>query len=210
MNHLLSDECSDWTTSQIQAAFGAVQAERHDRVQWLVDDAHKTQEMQAKATPLLSIFGPILGRLINTDVALRLGGRKLVDATRVNSLPIPHHEHNVPFTDELPAKPLSSWISIGFGILSQGALFRLANQILLPFELPTTFAGAPLVRHYTGHKTVDKILSVLVAVFGIPLASQNNAVTLQFLAFTPVLFSTVLDWTLESYRAGSKSLLTSL
>ncbi|RBR26328.1 uncharacterized protein FIESC28_00828 [Fusarium coffeatum] len=209
VNHLLSDECSDWTTSQIQAAFSAVQAERHDRVQWLVDDAHKTQEMQAKATPILSVLGPILGRLINTEVALRLGGRKLVDATRVNSLPIPHHDHKVPFTDELPAKPLSSWIPIGFGILSQGALFRLANQILLPFELPTTFAGEPLVRHYTGHKTVDKILSVLVAVFGVPLASQNKAVTLQFLAFTPVLFSTVLDWTLESYRGGSKGLLSS-
>jgi hypothetical protein len=210
INHLLS-ECPNWTNSEIEAAFSAVQEERHDRVQWLVDDAHKTQQMHAKATPLLATIAPMLARLLNTDTVLRLSGRKVVDATHVNSLPIPQRPHTVPFKDELPAKPLSlAWLPLGLGVLGQGALFRLANQILLPLQIPTTFGGEALVTHFTGVKTVDKILSALGAVFGVLLQPENKTARLQWIAFTPLLVSTTLDWSLESYRAGSKGLITSL
>ncbi|OBS27896.1 hypothetical protein FPOA_01838 [Fusarium poae] len=208
LNHLAS-ECPNWSDSEIKAAFGAVQNERFDRVQWLVDDAHKNQQMHAMATPLLAFIAPKLAGLINTDTAMRLAGRKFVDGTHVHSLPIPERAHSVPFTDQLPAKPFSSTYLLGLGVLSQGALFRLANQVLLPLQIPTTFAGETLVTHYTGVATVDKILAVLGAVFGVLLQPENREARLQWIAFTPLLVSTTLDWTLESYRAGSKGLVTS-
>ncbi|ENH71781.1 Zeaxanthin epoxidase, chloroplastic [Fusarium oxysporum f. sp. cubense race 1] len=175
VNHLTSDECADWSNAQIEAAFTAVQDERFERVQWLVNDAHKTQQMQAMATPFLATI-----------------------------------EHTIPFNDELPCRPISwSWLPIGLGVLSQAALFRLATQILGPLEIPTTFGGEPLVKYYTGFRIVDKILKNLVAVFGVPLASNNMAANLQWVSFTPLLLSTTLDWTLESYRVGSKGFITS-
>ncbi|KAF5583345.1 zeaxanthin epoxidase [Fusarium subglutinans] len=210
VNHLTSDECSDWSNVQIEAAFAAVQEERFRRVQWLVNDAHKTQQMQAMATPFLATIGPILARLSSTQTVLELGARKFIGATRISSIPVPQREHTIPFNDELPSQPLSwTWLPTGLGIIGQAAIFRLATQILRPLEIPTTFGGEPLVKHYTGLVTLDKILTHLVAVFGVPLASGNMAANLQWISFTPLLLSTTLDWTLESYRVGSKGLLTS-
>ncbi|KAF4960847.1 hypothetical protein FGADI_680 [Fusarium gaditjirri] len=210
VNHLTSDECSDWNDAQIEAAFAAVQDERFQRVQWLVDDAHKVQQTQAMATPFLAVVGPILARLTSSQSVRQLIARKVVGATRINSIPLPQREHTVPFNDELPCRPLSwSWLPVGLGVASQAALFRLAIQILGPLQTPTGFGGEPLVNHYTGFRIVDKILKALVAVFGVPLASGNAASNLQWISFTPLLLSTTLDWTLESYRVGSKGLLTS-
>ncbi|KAF5231688.1 hypothetical protein FANTH_13294 [Fusarium anthophilum] len=211
VNHLTSDECLDWSNAQIEAAFAAVQEERFQRVQWLVNDAHKTQQMQAMATPFLATIGPILARLSSTQTVLQLGACKVVGATRLNSTPVPRREHTIPFNDELPSQPLSwTWLHTGLGMIGQAAIFRLATQILGPLEIPTTFGGEPLVKHYTGFGIADKILTHLVAVFGVPLASGNVAANLQWISFTPLLLSTTLDWTLESYRVGSKGLLTSL
>ncbi|KAF5632679.1 zeaxanthin epoxidase chloroplastic [Fusarium sp. NRRL 52700] len=210
VNHLISDSCADWSNTQIEAAFSAVQEERFDRVQWLVNDAHKIQQIQAMATPFLAAIGPIVARLSSTLTVLGLTARKLVGATRISSIPVPQREHTIPFNDELPSQPLSwTWLPTGLGVTGQAAIFRLATQILRPLEIPTSFGGEPLVKHYTGLVTVDKILTLLVAVFGVPLASRNEAANLQWISFTPLLLSTTLDWTLESYRAGSKGLLTS-
>ncbi|WZH45342.1 FAD_binding_3 domain-containing protein [Fusarium acuminatum] len=209
VNHLISDIAPTWEISKIGAAFKAVQEERNERVQWLVDDAHKNQQMQAMATPLLAFVGPLLG-LLDTSTALRISGNKNLAAGRVNSIPLPRREHSVPFNDELPARPLSlTWLPVGLGALTQGVLFRLSNKILLPLQIPTTFGGAPLLDHYTGVGIADKILSALVAVFSIPLASDHREANMQWIAFTPLLLSTTLDWTVESYRNGLKGLLTS-
>jgi hypothetical protein len=210
VNHLISDIAPKWEISKIEAAFKAVQEERNERVQWLVDDAHKNQQMQAMATPLLAFVGPLLG-LLDTSTALRISGNKNLAAGRVNSIPLPRREHSIPFNDELPARPLSlTWLPVGLGALTQGVLFRLSNKILLPLQIPTTFGGAPLLDHYTGVGIADKILSALVAVFSIPLASDHREANMQWIAFTPLLLSTTLDWTVESYRNGLKGLLTSL
>ncbi|XEU99341.1 hypothetical protein FSHL1_004628 [Fusarium sambucinum] len=208
INHLLSG-CPNWSDSEIKAAFSAVQDERFDRVQWLVNDAHKNQQMHAMATPLLAFIAPRFSGLINTNTAMRLAGRKFVDGTHVHNLPIPEKAHSVPFTDQLPARPFSSTALLGLGVLSQGALFRLANQVLLPLQIPTSFAGGALVTHYTGVVAIDKILAALGAVFGVLLQPENRMARLQWIAFTPLLVSTTLDWTLESYRVGSKGLPTS-
>ncbi|KAF5528824.1 zeaxanthin epoxidase chloroplastic, partial [Fusarium phyllophilum] len=206
VNHLTSDECSDWSNAEIEAAFSAVQEERFQRVQWLVNDAHKTQQMQTMATPFLATIGPILARLSSTQTVLQLGARKVVGAIRINSIPVPQRAHAIPFNDELPSQPLScSWLPTGLGATSQAAILRLATQILGPLEIPTTFGGEPLIKCYTG----VKILTTLVAVFGVPLASGNEAANLQWISFTPLLLSTTLDWTLESYRVGSKGFITS-
>ncbi|QPC80413.1 hypothetical protein HYE68_011165 [Fusarium pseudograminearum] len=211
VNHLISDTCSSWSTPEIEEAFSSVRKERFERVQWLVNDAHQTQQTHAKTTPYLAAVGPLIARLMDTETYVRLGGLKYQGATRISNIPMPQREHKAPFDDELPAKPRPwNWFPTVLGVLSQGALYRLGKQILLPsLQVPTTFGGDPLVQHYTGVGTLDELLRILVAVFGVPLASNNTAANLQWISFTPLLLSTILDWNLESYRVGSKGLLTS-
>ncbi|KAM0553211.1 hypothetical protein ACHAPJ_007498 [Fusarium lateritium] len=169
------------------------------------------QQMQAMATPLLALIAPILPHFMSTETTLQLASRKYVGASRLNSIPLRQREHTVPFNDELPARPLSlGWLPTGLGVLSQGALFRLSGQVLPALQVPTTFDGGPRLDQYTGIGIVDKILSTLVAVFGVPLTSPKRAPLIQWISFTPLLLSTTLDWTVESYRVGSKGFLTSL
>ncbi|KAF4991681.1 hypothetical protein FGRMN_7654, partial [Fusarium graminum] len=209
-NHLLEDAGPDWSIPELNTAFKTVQDERVERVKWLVEDAHKNQQIQAMATPLLAIVAPVLARLITTPIAFQLSSQKFVDAPRINSLPTPKRDHTFPYNDELFAKPLhSGWLTTGLGILSQAALFRLASQILPRVKSPNTFGGEPLLRNYTGIKVVDKILTILVAVFGVPLTSDRKASLIQLISFTPLILSSTLDWTIESYRNGFQGLLTS-
>ncbi|KAF5681260.1 zeaxanthin chloroplastic [Fusarium heterosporum] len=209
-NHLIEDVGPDWSTADLNAAFKTVQDERVERVKWLVADAHKNQQMQAMATPLLAIMAPVLVRLITTPIAFQLSSQKFIGAPRINSLPVPKRDHTFPYDDELFAKPLlSGWLTTSLGIFSQAALFRLASQILPRLKFPTTFGSEPLLRNYTGIKVVDKILTILVAVFGVPLTSNRKASLIQLITFTPLLLSSTLDWTIESYRDGSQGLLTS-
>ncbi|CEI63635.1 hypothetical protein FVEN_g6763 [Fusarium venenatum] len=210
VNHLLSDTSPEWTNAEITAAFNSVQNERFERVKWLLQDSHDTQKMHALATPFKAIVAPLLPYLIDTEASLQLAASKLVNASRLNRIPIPQRDHTIPYNDELPAQPLASnWPSVGLGVLSQGVLYRLASQILTPLQIPTTFGSDTLVNDYTGVKSVDDVLSMLVAAFGVPLTALGKAPQIQWISFTPLLLSTTLDWTIESYRVGSKGFLTS-
>lgn len=211
VNHLLSKSNLNWSDSEISAAFSAAQSDRCDRVSWLVADAHEFQQKHALATPVWKVMARILPLFIDGDAAFHFSGQKFVGASRLEGLPIIKRQHSVPFDDELPEKPLRpTWLLTGLGAVTQGILYRLSNKLLLPLQVPTTFEGAPLREHYTGIESVDKILTVLVSVFGVPLAGHNKARLVQWVSFTPLLMSTTLDWTMEAYRPGAKGLLTSL
>ncbi|KAJ4177887.1 hypothetical protein NW755_013576 [Fusarium falciforme] len=211
VNHLLSKRNLNWSDSEINAAFSAAQNDRHDRVSWLVADAHEYQQRHALATPLWRVVARILPLFINGDAAFHVSGQKYVGASRLDGLPVVKRQHAVPYDDELPVKPLRpTWLLTGLGGMTQGILYRLSKKLLLPLQVPTTFEGAPLRDHYTGIGSVDKILTVLISVFGVPLAGHNKARLVQWVSFTPLLLSTTLDWTIEAYRAGAKGLLTSL
>jgi hypothetical protein len=153
----------------------------------------------------------ILPLFINGDAVFHVLGQKYVGASRLDRLPVVKRQHAVPYDDELPDKPLRPvWLLTGLGVITQGILYRVSNKLLLPLQVPTTFEGAPLRDHYTGIGSVDKILTVLVSVFGVSLAGHNKARLVQLVSFTPLLLPTTLDWTIEAYRAGAKGLLTSL
>ncbi|KAJ4328585.1 hypothetical protein N0V84_000944 [Fusarium piperis] len=211
MNHLFPDECPKWNDAHISAAFKAVQDDRFDRVSWLIKDAHETQRMQAMATPIQAVLTPILPYFISNETTLRLAASKFVGANHLNNIPLPQRDHTVPFNDELPAQPLSSfkWASAGLGVLSQGCLCWLSGRALRHSPVPTTFGSASLIKKWTGIQGIDSVLSVLVAAFGVPLTSPKEAPLVQWLSFIPLVFSTTLDWTVQSYRAGSAGLLTS-
>ncbi|KAL2684482.1 hypothetical protein Neosp_005560 [[Neocosmospora] mangrovei] len=211
VNHLLSKRNLNWSDSEIDAAFSVAQNDRHDRVSWLVADAHEYQQRHALATPLWRGVARVLPLFINGDAAFHISAQKYVGASRLDGLPVVKRQHSVPYDDELPEKPLRpTWFLTGLGVMTQGILYRLSNKLLLPLQVPTTFEGAPLRDNYTGIGSVDKILTVLVSVFGVPLAGHGKSGLVQWVSFTPLLLSTTFDWTMEAYRAGAKGLLSSL
>ncbi|KAI8724340.1 FAD-binding-3 domain-containing protein [Fusarium sp. LHS14.1] len=211
VNHLLSKMNLNWSDSEIDAAFSVAQNDRHDRVSWLVADAHEYQQRHALATPLWRGVARVLPLFINGDAAFHISAQKCVGASRLDGLPVVKRQHSVPYDDELPKKPLRpTWLLTGLEVMTQGILYRLSNKLLLPLQVPTTFEGAPLRDNYTGIGSVDKISTVLVSVFGVPLAGHSKAGLVQWVSFTPLLLSTTFDWTTEAYRAGAKGLLTSL
>lgn len=167
--------------------------------------------MHALASPLWAAVARILPLIVSNDAGLHMAGQKLLGASRLESIPIVKREHAVPFDDELPKKPVSRrWLLTGLAVLTQGTLYLLSNKLLLPLQVPSTFDGAPLRDHYTGVGAVDRILKILVSIFGVPLVGHNRAQMIQWVSFAPLLFSTALDWTIEAYRVGAQGLLTSL
>ncbi|KAK7425598.1 hypothetical protein QQZ08_007921 [Neonectria magnoliae] len=210
-NHLFSKKNSPLTRSGIHEIFGNTQNDRFERVSALVADAHYRQQNDALETPLLAFLATVLPRLMSQEATLQLWSNKLVGATRLEMFPVPKRGHSIPFNDELPAKPLgSTWLPTGLAAICQWALYRLSNKILLPLEAPPSFAGAPLRQRYLGIGSLDKLFSTLVSIFGVPLAGPDPAPRMQLIYFMPVIFSSLVDWTIESYRAGSAGLLVSL
>lgn len=198
------------TRSDVQGIFSNTQNDRFKRVSFLVADAHAQQRNDALETPFLALMAQVLPRIMSQEATLQLGSNKLVGATRLEMVPVTKPGHLIPFDDELPAKPLgSNWLPTSLAAICQCALYYLSNKILLPLEVPQSFAGAPLRQQYLGIGVLDKLLSTLVSIFGVPLAGPNRAQRLQLIYFTPVIFSSIVDWTIESYRAGADGLLIS-
>ncbi|KAH7016712.1 hypothetical protein EDB80DRAFT_826985 [Ilyonectria destructans] len=209
-NHLFPKKDSDLTRSDVQGIFSNTQTDRFKRVSFLVADAHAQQQNDALETPFLALMARVLPRIMSQELTLQLGSNKLVGATRLEMVSVPNRGHLIPFDDELPAKPLgSTWLPTSLAAICQCSLYWLSNKILLPLEAPQSFAGAPLRQQYLGIGVLDKLLSTLVSIFGVPLAGSNRAQKLQLIYFAPVIFSSIVDWTIESYRAGADGLLIS-
>ncbi|KAF4972989.1 hypothetical protein FZEAL_9449 [Fusarium zealandicum] len=209
MNRLTSSDFT-WSDSDVNAAFSSTQEERIKRVSDLVTVAHLSQQRDAMATPLLGVMARTLPRFLDVEIFLDVSFWKLTDSTRLKMLPMLVREHTIPFKDELPAEPLPlPWLPAALGLLFQGALYRLSSSLLPPLEAPVSFNGAPLRQRYCGIEPVDKILSIMVSVFGVVVAGNNLAAKTQLLCFAPLLLSTALDWTIQSHRVGRRWLPTS-
>lgn len=213
MNHLtelLQSKGDRLSDHDIDTMFSSVQASRFERASWLVREAHKHQQHDAMETLSLQLQGTILPRFLDTEAALNLASAKFVGASRINALPVPPRYHSIPYEDELPARVLQpKWISGAFGVLSQAGLFWLSGRMLgHGFQVPTTFVGAPLRQSYLGIPAVDGVLSMLVSVFGACVFAPDKVLHVQIGYFMPVIATSVLDWTIDSYRLSDNSMKT--
>ncbi|KPM42081.1 hypothetical protein AK830_g4464 [Neonectria ditissima] len=209
-NYLVSKKDSALSRSEIHDIFSNTQNDRFQRVSSLVADAHARQQNDAHETPLLAFLARVLPRIMSQEATLQLLSNKLVGASRLEMFPVPKRGHSIPYNDELPAKPLrSTWLPTSIAAICQYTLYQFSNKLLLPLEIPSSFAGVPVRRQFLGIGFLDELLSTLVSVFGVPLTGPNQAQKLQLAYFTPVIFSSVVDWTIESYRAGGGGTLIS-
>ena len=192
--------------------FCKVQADRFERASWLVREAHKFQQRDALETLDLQFKGSVISRLLDTEAVLNMSSSKLVGAQRLRGLPVPPRYHSIPYEDELPAPVFkSAWLSSALGVVSQAGLFLAAGRILDmgSLRIPSTFAGEPLRQAYTGIAAVDQILATLVAVFGEAVFPRTDlAQHVQIAYFLPIIGTSVLDWTVDSYRLSDNEMKT--
>lgn len=198
------------TDEDIDAMFRRVQKSRHERASWLVKEAHARQQADALETLGLHFQSTVLPRFLDNEAVLSFASAHVIGAPKINSLPVPLRYHSIPFEDELPARVLKpAWISSALGLLSQAGLFWLAGKTLGPgLQVPSSFAGAPLRKTYLGVPAVDGMLSMLVSVFGTSIFSPDRGLRVQFAYFMPVIATSMLDWTIDSYRFSDNSMKT--
>lgn len=103
---------------------------------------------------------------------------------------------------------VAKWTSRLVACVWLGALAYFARQCLVPPQSALhTFAGGPLLQHYTGLKPVDKVLAKLVSAFSFLTEAEDPAVHLQLRYFAPLLGAAVLLWTIEGWRTDHRYVL---
>jgi hypothetical protein len=210
LTELLHDKSDELSDQDIDAMFCRVQKSRHERASWLVKEAHKRQQADALETLPLHLKSTVLPHILDSEAAFSLASAHMIGASKINSLPVPSRYHSIPFEDELPARVLKpAWISSAFGLLSQAGLFWVAGRTLgRGLQIPNLFAGAPLRRTYLGVSAVDGLLSMIVSVFGASVFAPDREMRIQIAYFMPVIATSMLDWTIDSYRLSENSMKT--
>ena len=210
LTELLQSKGDNPDDQDIDAMFCKVQESRYRRASWLVSEAHARQQADALETLSLRFESTVLPRFLDSEAVFNIASSKFIGAPRIKSLPVPSRYHSIPYEDELPARVLKpAWIPSAFGLLSQAGLFWVAGRTLgQGFQIPSSFAGAPLRHTYLGVPAVDGVLSMLVSVFGASIFAPDRALRVQIGYFMPVIATSVLDWTIDSYRLSDNSMKT--
>ena len=192
------------TDEQIESAFSEVQSLRQDRAQQAVDIAKDVQSVEAMQVPGASLMVKIMLPLLTKDMRLERQSGVIVDAVRVDNLPMPYREHYVPYVDELPAKPIRKAKFSKLAVLASfSGLFWLANNGLQVGSRPAEFRGQPFKIINTGVSPVDSQLTTIIDAFSMSVASPDPARYLQALYLVASLTPAILIWLVEGYRRGN-------
>ncbi|CAG9948074.1 unnamed protein product [Clonostachys rosea f. rosea IK726] len=194
------------TNKEIEALFEKTQEQRFDRVSYLISLAHKRQQSDALETPIHELLAKTLPVVLPREIVMEELSRVVVGAEHLHILPKPTGAHSRPWGDELPAAPFAApWILGGLGFSAQAYLFWLSGKAMSNLTIPLDFMGGDFRKEYVHVKSVDGLLSVLVRAFG-KVLSPSTPERMQLLYFMPVIMSTILDWMIDGYRAGSQGL----
>ena len=189
---------------QIDSAFSEVQSLRQERAQQAVDIAKDVQNVEAMQVPGASLMVKIMLPLLTKDMRLERQSGVIVDAVRVDNLPMPYREHYVPYVDELPAKPIrKAWVPKLAVLASFLGLFWMANNSLQIGAVPARFSGQPFNTIYAGVSPLDSRLDNRVNSFSLSVASKDPAQSLQAAYLVASLTPSILIWLLEGYRRGN-------
>lgn len=151
------------SAADIDAVFRDTQAVRFERAKRFVKFSHDQQTFNAPSGPLGLLRLRLAPWVVSEETLLEAQVNISMDAVRVEGLPVPFHPHYVPWTDELPARPMrGSWIPRAVVGLAMLALWYVAGYGLKsPEDVPGSFLGHPFREFYTGHQATDQLLTAL-------------------------------------------------
>lgn len=119
---------------EISTAFARVQDQRFDRVKILVDKSTAAGQADSFTSPM----DEFVARHVtpNLDPVAGITGlmEDFVGGARLESAPVPFRPKMIPFNDELPSRPLKSWVSKTMTALTALSLAAMAYQLTRAWE----------------------------------------------------------------------------
>ncbi|KFA74418.1 hypothetical protein S40288_03978 [Stachybotrys chartarum IBT 40288] len=194
------------TNTDIEKVFRKTQDARHERAHLVVDAAHEVQALMAYENPLLSTIAlqVVLPNAGNEFMLSKLGDI-FAGGASLRHMPMPNRPREVPFNDELPAKPVATRTSkIVLGAF-MAAMSLIALSTTATFQLPLPQFQAPIVSGFFGKDNFfTNYLNSLVSAISQPLVDTYPAARLQLLNFASQLIAPLLVYTIEGYRLGNQ------
>ncbi|KAK7973544.1 FAD binding domain protein [Apiospora saccharicola] len=182
---------AELTDRDIGHIFTKVQSSRFARAQQIVALSHRMQALNAYEKPLLSTWAwRVASPLYGDEAALSKLGLALKDGTTLKRLPVPFRPRAIPYTDELPERPLAAQL---------GARVRLLYLALVGLLLLLSF------RKFLGlfpwlHQVS---LTYTMGEGGAP-GSYGICIVLS------QLVAPALKYTIEGYRTGNRGCFISV
>lgn len=189
----------------VESVFRDTQAVRFERAKKFVKFSHEQQDFNAPTGSLGFLGIHMAPWLLSEEIITEMQVQMAVDAVRIEGLPVPFHPHFIPWTDELPAKPIKhSWIpraivALALLTLTYGAGYGIREMK----NLPESFLGHPFREFYTGNQGVDGLLRLLARVFSLVVGSPDLQTRLQIAYFLLIMTPMVLIWMVEAHRRGN-------
>ncbi|OGM44898.1 FAD binding domain protein [Aspergillus bombycis] len=207
------DNLSD---QDIEDILRETQTNRYDRAQSIVRSAHDMQALNAYENPLVStIANNLILPFVGDEFVLNQMGKTFVGAATVEELDVPRRSKVIPFSDELPAKPIDQSMSrlIRWGFIgSMGlVLFVTTKAFRLPFSsLGGWGESSSVIISWLGDSPRQEFLNKLVSVLSFPILDKDPSARLHLINFLPQLISPLLIYTIEGYRLGNQGSLLAL
>lgn len=197
--------------ADIQAVFAETQAVREKRTQHLLNKAKMMQSFDSLDILIAPLIAKFVIPNLTDDMALQVVGLDTVEGTRLESFPMPKRPRYLPFTDELPTKPMKDvWFLKAFTALLFSFILYLSWFVLKdPGISCNGLSGTALQRVYTGIAWIDQRLADTVQVAYIATHRENPCQKLQVAYFMASLLPTILIWTIEGHRQGNHLSLAS-
>lgn len=172
---------------EISATFAQVQEQRFDRVKTLVDRATAAGQADSFATPMDELFARYVMPHLDSVTSLSGLMDEFVDGVRLDNVSVPFRPKLVPFSDELPSRPLRAAFSM---IVAPLTAILLATMSLYLIRT-TGFEKWPDPKDMVSSSWFDKASG----------SDSTKALIYHVLVYATIFFM----WTLDSQRVGNGS-----
>jgi hypothetical protein len=203
------DGLIDLSDKDIHEVFNQVQSARFNRANMIVDHSHSMQSLFAYENPVVStVVWGLLGPLSGDEGTLSRMAPVYLDGTTLEQLPVPYRPREIPFSDELPAKPIgkkiSNYVRLGFTGGMGLALLATTKALRVPLEDVSALGKASAHIQWFGDNAASNVLRLVVSLFGIPVFDGSPAMRIHLWNFLPQLISPLLIYTIEGHRLGNQ------
>lgn len=175
------------------------------RVKGLVKAANDQQRLLANDHPMSGLVPGFLGTVGGLEYDLGHLKKRVVGAISLRESPPPKRSRLVPFTDELPARPIRKmWTLKWLSIMMTGYILFCSRELYNLSGLRGSFdnvAGWGLQQTYVAF-LVDQIRSTVMPTYSHLILEQDIDKVLAFIETILILISLVTIWTIEGYRLG--------
>ncbi|RYO79786.1 hypothetical protein DL766_006370 [Monosporascus sp. MC13-8B] len=200
---------ADLSDQDLEILFGQMQGARQARAETFVKAAHDQQALSTFDNPLASsLIYKFVFPLAGDELLQNMFGKNFLDAAKIKYLPIPRRPRIVPYTDELPRKPLGQTTSR----LARYAFAVMMALLLLVTAKMSRFSLSCLVHDRVGLALpgpfgLDKASEMNVSASSIPAIDQDPAFKIHLMHFFTQLISPILFYTIEGYRIRNRGTL---